>query len=159
MLNIKNTTEKEWLNWSEYGAASFEMAQRIADDGFHPDIILGISRGGLFFCGSLGYALGVKNIYTMNVEYYTGEDERLEVPVVLPPYLELTDLENASMLIVDDIADTGHTLEMVKNFCESKVGNVRTAVLYEKDRSVVKCDYIWKRCDKWVEFPWAVSAK
>ena len=149
--------EKEFLSWGQYGEAARDMAERIAVDGFRPDIILAIARGGLFFGGSLGYALSVKNIYTMNVEYYTGEDERLEVPVVLPPYLELVDLEEAKVLVVDDVADTGHTLKIVRDFCEGKVRDVRTAVLYEKDRSVVKCDYIWKRCNLWIEFPWSVD--
>ena len=40
-----------------------------------------------------GYALTVKNLYTMNVEYYTGVDERLEVPMILPPTPELVDVD------------------------------------------------------------------
>ena len=43
-------------------------------------MILAIARGGLLIGGALGYALSVKNVYTMNVEFYTGVDERLEVP-------------------------------------------------------------------------------
>lgn len=148
---------KEYLTWERYGQACREMAEVIAADDFRPDIILAIARGGLFFAGSLGYALSVKNIYTMNVEYYTGEDERLDVPVVLPPYLELVDLEDSRVLVVDDVADTGHTLKLVRDFCKDNVGHVRTAVLYEKDRSVVKCDYIWQRCNLWIEFPWSVD--
>ena len=55
----------------------------------------------------------------------------------------------------DDVADTGHTLRSVEQFCEGKVGDVRTAVIYEKSHSVVKCDYIWKRTDLWINFPWS----
>jgi hypothetical protein len=32
---------------------------------------------------------------------------------------------------------------------------VRTAVLYEKSRSLVKCDYVWRRTDLWIDFPWS----
>lgn len=149
--------EKEYLTWEEYGVASRQLAMMVADSGYHPDIILGIARGGLTPAGSLGYALSVKNIYIMNVEYYTGEDERMEVPVVLPPYLEFVNLEDQKILIVDDIADTGETLKMVRDFCAGQVGDVRTAVIYEKDRSVVKCDYVWARTNAWVEFPWSVD--
>lgn len=42
--------------------------------------------------------------------------------------------------IADDVADTGHTLRSVQQFCAGKVGEVRTAVIYEKSRSLVKCD-------------------
>ena len=77
--------EREILDWDSYGVAVRELAQIVADDDYQPDIILAIARGGLFVAGSLGYALSVKNLYVMNVEYYTGVEERLEVPVALPP--------------------------------------------------------------------------
>ena len=149
------TEQREILTWEAYGVGARKLAQMVVESDFRPDVILSIARGGLFVAGSLGYALSTKNIFVMNVEYYTDIDERHEVPIVLPPYLELVDLDDARMLIADDVADTGHTLEMVRDFCTAKVGEVRTAVLYEKSRSVVKCDYIWRRTDLWIEFPWS----
>ncbi len=147
--------ERERLSWEMFGVASRDLAQRIHDDGYVPDIILAIARGGLLISGALGYALNVKNLYTMNVEYYTGVDERLEVPMILPPTPELVDLGHARVLIADDVADTGHTLALVKEFCTGKVAEVRSAVLYEKPRSVVRCEYQWKTTDLWIEFPWS----
>ena len=97
----------------------------------------------------------MKNLYTMNVEYYTGVDERLDVPMILPPIPDPGFLANADVLIADDVADTGHTLAAVKEFCTGKVAEVRSAVLYEKPRSVVKCEYQWKATDLWIEFPWS----
>ena len=149
------TAEREHLDWALYGKAARELAQTIADDRYQPDIILAIARGGLFIAGSIGYALSVKNLYVMNVEYYTGVDERLDVPVMLPPHLDLVDLGDSRMLVVDDVADTGHTLEMVLDFCRGEVGEVRSAVLYEKPRSVVRCDYAWRKTDLWINFPWS----
>ncbi|MDK1291449.1 MAG: phosphoribosyltransferase, partial [Actinomycetota bacterium] len=49
--------EREVLTWADYGIGIRELARRIADDGFQPDVILGIARGGLIPTGSLGYAL------------------------------------------------------------------------------------------------------
>ena len=63
--------------------------------------------------------------------------------------------EKEKILIVDDVADTGHTLRSVEVFCEGKVAEVRTGVLYEKGHSLVKCDYVWKRTDRWINFPWS----
>jgi uncharacterized protein len=147
--------EREILTWELFGSASRELAQVVADDGYIPEMILSIARGGLLVGGALGYALGVKNVYTMNVEFYTGVDERLEVPRILPPAPDFVDLEDARILIADDVADTGHTLESVEEFCAGKVGEVRVAVLYEKSRSLVKCDYVWRRTDRWINFPWS----
>ena len=64
--------EREILTWEAFGEGGRELARQIADDGYRPDIILAIARGGLFTAGLLGYALSVKNIYVINVEYYTG---------------------------------------------------------------------------------------
>jgi hypoxanthine phosphoribosyltransferase len=146
--------EREILTWELFGTASREIAQQIADD-YAPDMILSIARGGLLIGGALGYALAVKNVYTMNVEFYTGVDERLDVPRILPPAPDFVDLADARILIADDVADTGQTLRSVQQFCSGKVAEVRTAVLYEKSRSLVKCDYVWRRTDKWINFPWS----
>ena len=147
--------EREILGWDLFGSAARDLAQLVADDGYLPEMILSIARGGLLVGGALGYALGVKNVYTMNVEFYTGVDERLDVPRILPPAPDFVELDEARILIADDVADTGHTLESVEEFCAGKVGEVRTAVLYEKSRSLVKCDYVWRRTDLWIDFPWS----
>ena len=149
---------REILSWELFGDASRELAQVIADDGYEPEMILAIARGGLLVGGALGYALGIKNVYTMNVEFYTGVDERLEVPRILPPAPDFVDLEDARILITDDVADTGHTLQSVQEFCAGKVGEVRVAVLYEKPSSLVSCDYVWRRTDRWINFPWSDKA-
>ena len=105
---------------------------------------------------AIGYALGIKNTFSMNVEFYTGVDERLEMPMLLPPVPDLVDFAEQRVLIADDVADTGATLALVKEFCEGKVGEVRCAVLYEKSRSTVSCEYVWRRTDSWIEFPWSI---
>ena len=126
-------------------------------DDFRPDIILAIARGGLLVAGALSYALGVKNTFTMNVEFSTGVDERLDMPMILPPVPELVDFESTRVLVADDVADTGETLKLVKQFCADKVGEVRCAVLYEKPRSAVRCEYVWRRTDQWITFPWSAD--
>ena len=127
----------------------------IVDGGRRPDVILAIARGGLPVAGAVSYALGMKNCCVVNVEYYTGVDERLEVPVILPPSLDLVELADADLLVVDDVADTGHTLRLVVETVRPQVRSVRTAVLYEKSRSVVQCDHVWRRTDDWIVFPWS----
>jgi uncharacterized protein len=148
---------REVMTWNDLGRGVRELATAVDADGFVPDLVLGIARGGLLVAGALGYALGVKNTFTMNVEFYTGVDERLDMPMILPPVPELVDLEDARVLIADDVADTGLTLMLVKDFCAGKVGEVRCAVLYEKPRSVVSCEYVWRRTDRWIDFPWSVD--
>ena len=55
----------------------------------------------------------------------------------------------------DDVADTGATLRFVYDFVQDYVADVRCAVVFEKPHSTVKCDYVWKRTDRWINFPWS----
>lgn len=146
---------RERLSYDDFGRATRQLAQEICDSGFAPDIVLSIARGGFFLGAGLGYALGVKNAFIMSVEFYTGVDERLEMPVVLPPVPSKVDLSGAVVLIADDVADSGHTLKMVTEFCAETVREVRSAVLYEKPQSVIHPDYTWRRTDRWIDFPWS----
>jgi hypothetical protein len=148
-------SEREVLTWELFGTASRELAEQVAADGFRPDLILSIARGGLFAAGALGYALNVKNLHVMNVEFYTGVNTRLDLPVMLPPVPNVVDLAGARVLVADDVADTGATLKLVRDFCEDHVADVRCAVIYEKSHSEVKCEYVWRRTDQWINFPWS----
>jgi len=149
--------QREILTWETFGVACRELALEIVADRFRPDIVLAIARGGLFVAGALGYALDVKNLHVMNVEFYTGVDERLPMPVVLPPVPAPVDLAGAHVLIADDVADTGATLELVKDFCTEHVAEVRCAVVYEKPHSSVHAEYVWRRTDRWIDFPWSAE--
>jgi uncharacterized protein len=146
------------MGWDDLGVAARSIAEQIYDDGWAPDIVLAIARGGLLVAGALGYALGVKNTFTLNVEFYTGVDERLPMPVLLPPVPDLVDLGEARVLVADDVADTGQTLALVKDLVAGKVAEVRTAVLYEKPWSQVNAEYVWRRTERWITFPWSAQA-
>ena len=147
--------KRETLTWETFGGAAQELARVIADDAFRPDLILAIARGGLFVAGALGYALSVKNVYLMNVEFYNGVGSTLDMPVMLPPVPSAVDFSEKKVLIADDVADTGKTLELVRGFVAGHVAEVRSAVVYEKPASLVKCDYVWKRTNRWINFPWS----
>ena len=151
-----DATEREELTWEVFGEASRALAEQVAASEFRPDVVVAVARGGLLLAGALAYALGVKNCGAINVEFYTGVDERLDVPIVLPPSLDLVDVEGLRVLVVDDVADTGHTLELVREVLAAHVGEARTTVLYEKPTSVISPDYCWKATDAWINFCWSV---
>ncbi|MFE0739160.1 phosphoribosyltransferase [Streptomyces sp. NPDC058855] len=127
---------RENLTYEAFGTAVRELAQTIADDGYEPDIVLSIARGGVFVAGGLAYAL--------------------DMPVMLAPVPNAIDFSSKKVLITDDVADTGKTLKLVRDFCVDTVAEVRSAVIYEKSQSLVKCEYVWKRTDDWINFPWSV---
>ena len=132
----------EVLTWPMFGVAIRELAAAIARSGFRPDLVLTIARGGLTVGGTLAYALGTKNCATINVEYYTGIDERLELPVVLPPVPDPVGLDNLNVLIADDVADTGRMtalFEELSNEGRTLRGIVHAAGV-SNPQTVVKTD-------------------
>jgi hypoxanthine phosphoribosyltransferase len=153
--HVPVSEDHEVLSYEAFGIACRELAQVVVDDGYRPDLVLAIARGGLALAMGLGYALGVKNISVVNVEFYTGVDQRLDVPIMLPPTPQAVELSGLRVLIADDVADTGRTLELVQAFCAEHVAQSRTVVIYEKPQSVIKPDYTWRRTRAWIDFPWS----
>jgi len=62
-------SEREHLSYTEFGSAVIDLAHQIKNSQFQPEIVLSIARGGFFLGAALGYALGVKNSFTMSVEF------------------------------------------------------------------------------------------
>ncbi|MFT4264058.1 MAG: phosphoribosyltransferase [Nocardioides sp.] len=152
---MSESSEREVLTYELFGTAVREIGQQVVDSGYEPDIVLAIARGGLGLGMGLGYALDVKNLSAVNVEFYTGVGETLEVPIMLPPTPQAVDLTGMKVLVTDDVADTGKTLEVVYEFLQGHVAEVRTAVIYEKPWTVIHPDYVWRRVDRWIDFPWS----
>ncbi|GIG28041.1 phosphoribosyltransferase [Cellulomonas marina] len=147
--------DREVMTYEVFGEAARAVAQAVVDSGYDPDIVVAVARGGLPAGGAVAYALGTKAVGTLNVEFYTGVDQRLPDPVLLPPLLDTAALKGHRALVVDDVADTGETLALVRELMAQHCDEVRTAVLYAKSRSVIDPDYVWKRTDLWITFPWS----
>jgi hypoxanthine phosphoribosyltransferase len=50
-------------------------------------------------------------------------------------------------------------LALARDYCAQHGPDVRTAVLYEKPQSVVRCDFVWRRTDRWINFPWSTPSE
>lgn len=148
---------KEVLTWDGFGNANRELAQQIVDDGYAPEIIVAVARGGLVPAGALSYSMGVKLSDAINVEFYTDVNETLPDPVLLEPLLDTNSIKGRRVLVVDDVADSGRTLQLVLKLLESHGAEVRSAVIYAKSRSVVSPTYVWKHTDEWIVFPWSAE--
>lgn len=149
--------EREILTYELFGTAARELAETIAADSFRPDAVIGIARGGLFLAGALGYALDIKMLGSLNVEFYTGVGTTLETPIVLPPTLDQDSLAGKSILLTDDVADSGRTLKLVVELLRSRGSEVRTVCLYSKPTTVEEPSYVWRTTARWINFPWSVD--
>ena len=146
---------KEVLTWQGFGDANRELAQTIVDSGFEPDIVIAVARGGMIPGGALTYAMGCKLTDAINVEFYTDVHETLPDPVLLAPMLDVEAVTGKKLLVVDDVADSGRTLDLVIKLLEGFGAEVRSVVLYAKPTTIVEPTYVWRHTDKWIVFPWS----
>ncbi len=159
------SAEREELTWELFGQAGRELSAQVVASGWLPDLIIAVARGGLIPAGAIGYAIGVKAMGTINVEFYTGVGQTLDEPVILPPLMDASHLPGKKVLVVDDVVDSGQTLRLVMDLLRREgleVGgrtvavDARSAVLYRKPGSVFVPDYCWRVTDRWINFPWSV---
>ena len=146
---------REILGWDEFGEAARTLASDVLAAGFRPDVVIAIARGGLLLAGAISYALGTKACGSINVEFYSGIDERLPEPVLHPPMLDAPALDGKRVLLVDDVSDSGRTLAKVLRLLTDEGAEVRTATLYTKSHTVLVPDFDYRRTDDWIIFPWS----
>lgn len=151
------TGERETLTWDQFGQASRDLARRILADGFVPEVVVAIARGGLLPAGAIAYGLGVKNCGALNVEFYTGIGTVLDAPEVLPPALDVDFLRGKRVLLVDDVADSGRTLALCVKMLTDRGADMRSVVIYTKPTTIIRPDYSWKDTDLWIDFPWSAQ--
>lgn len=146
---------REILTWDDFGEAARTVAAEVLASGFRPDVVIAIARGGLLFAGAIAYALGTKACGSINVEFYSGVDERLPEPVLHPPMLDAPALNGKRVLLVDDVSDSGRTLAKVVGILGEAGADVRSATLYTKSHTVLVPDFDYRRTDDWIVFPWS----
>ncbi|MFT4210922.1 MAG: phosphoribosyltransferase [Microbacterium sp.] len=147
--------EREHLTWDGFGEATREIARTVIASGFEPEVVVAIARGGLLPAGAIAYGLGIKNCGALNVEFYTGIGTVLDAPAVLPPELDMTYLDGRRVLLVDDVADSGRTLDLAVRLLTDQGAEVRSAVVYTKPTTIIQPDYSWKDTALWIDFPWS----
>ncbi|HMR48191.1 MAG TPA: phosphoribosyltransferase [Arachnia sp.] len=148
---------KEVLTWGQMGDATADLARQVVDSGFRPGVVVAIARGGLVAAGALTYALGVKLVDAINVEFYTDVAATLPDPILLSPMLDTHAITDQSILVVDDVADSGRTLQLVIKLLRGFGAEVRSAALYAKPTTVMRPDFVWKDTDRWIVFPWSAE--
>ncbi len=108
-----------FLNWEEFDKVIYETSRKLYQENF--DGVYGIARGGLVMAVKLSHALGI--------------------PLLLYP--------TKQTLVVDDISDTGKTLQ--------NIPNKMIVCWYTTPWTITKPDLSFgskKDKDEWVIFPW-----
>ena len=157
--------EKHFIRSENLIQDSFKLAWRVYEDGYRPNYIIGVWRGGT----PIGIAvqeffsvLGVPSDHiAIRTSHYQGIDERgSDVEVYGLNYIIKQVESEDSLLIVDDVHDTGISIEKIvtdlKTACKKNTPEIRVATPYfkpSKNRTNRKPDYYLHETDKWLVFP------
>ena len=157
--------EKHFIRSENLIQDSFKLAWRVYEDGYRPNYIIGVWRGGT----PIGIAvqeffsvLGVPSDHiAIRTSHYQGIDERgSDVEVYGLNYIIKQVESEDSLLIVDDVHDTGISIEKIvtdlKAACKKNTPEIRVATPYfkpSKNRTNRKPDYYLHETDKWLVFP------
>ncbi|MFT8636509.1 MAG: phosphoribosyltransferase [Pseudoclavibacter sp.] len=149
----------EHLTWETFGSATRELARHIYGSGYRPDVVVAIARGGLLPAGAIAYALGVKTCGSLNVVFYADIEhatpEQLPEPEVLPPLLDTDSLQGKKVLLVDDVVDSGRTMQLAVDLLRGRGAEVRSVTIYTKPTTIIRPDFAWRDTGKWIDFPWS----
>ncbi|MEM2273125.1 MAG: phosphoribosyltransferase [Candidatus Bathyarchaeia archaeon] len=145
--------EFEVPSWDEIYEMLLTLADTIKRDSFNPDVIVGVSRGGWPPARVMSDLLGNVELASIRVEFYRNVSETGSEPVITQP-LSLP-VKGKSVLIMDDVADTGKSLKVVRDHvARGGAGSIKIATIYYKPWSIIVPDYYVRVTRRWIVFPW-----
>tara|TARA_B100000609_G_scaffold73369_1_gene58537 strand:+ start:78 stop:644 length:567 start_codon:yes stop_codon:yes gene_type:complete len=157
--------EKHYIRSEDLIQDSFRLAWQVYEDGYRPNYIIGVWRGG----APIGIAvqeffsvLGVPSDHiAIRTSHYRGIDDRnSEVQVYGLNYVIKQVESDDSLLIVDDVHDTGVSIEKIVSdlqaACKKNTPEIRVATPYfkpSKNKTTRTPDYHLHETDRWLVFP------
>jgi len=135
-----------YVSWDDYHTLIETLALRVHESGWALNQIVCLAKGGLrvgdILCRLFDVPLAI-----LSTASYGGENNRTRGAITFSRDLSMTTPNLGShVLIVDDLVDSGASLERSIRWLNHKYGfyidEIRTAVLWQKACSSVKPDYI-----------------
>jgi xanthine phosphoribosyltransferase len=144
------------VSWDQIHRDARALAWRL--DGHGPDngswrAVVAITRGGLVPAMIVSRELDIRVVDTISVKSYSHQD-RGQAHVTKSPQADLMG-DGEGILIVDDLVDTGKTLELVK----SLYPKAHFATVYAKPsgKPMVQTYITEVSQDTWIFFPWDMA--
>ena len=139
--------------WNQIYAMLLSQAQKIQKQNYKPDIIIGIARGGVIPARILIDLLETPQLTAIQIEFYTDINQTQQEPTLNQPLT--TKITGKKTLLVDDIADTGKSLELAKiHLKQQGPKEIKTVTLFQKPQSIITPNFYEKQTTNWVVFPW-----
>jgi hypoxanthine phosphoribosyltransferase len=157
--------DKLFIQSEELLKDSFNLAWQVYESGYRPNYIIGVWRGG----APIGIAvqefldvLGVPSDHiAIRTSHYKGIDERdSQVQVYGLNYIIKQVESEDSLLIVDDVHDTGISIQKIildlQTACKKNTPEIKVATPYfkpMKNKTDRKPDFYLHETEKWLVFP------
>ncbi len=139
--------------WEQIYTLLLNLSDQIKRAKFRPDVIVGVSRGGWPPARILSDLLENPELANVKAEFYLGVAKTKGEPVITQPVS--VSVHGKKILIVDDVADTGKSLRLVRSHLkEQSAADVKIATIYYKPLSVVTPDWFERETSHWIIFPW-----
>ena len=157
---------KHFVKQEDLRLDSFKLASKVVLDGFKPDFIVGLFRGGCPISMYIDEFLKYMNIdadhIAIRTSRFTGIDQVAEtIEVHNLGYLVERLNKDSKVLIVDDVYDSGLSIEAVLNALKEKLcckmpQDIRTATIFYKptrNKTGKVPEYYVHESDEWIVFP------
>lgn len=149
----------ELVSWPKVEAWVESVIATLRKDGFSPEIVIGMARGGMVPARLICDHLVVKNLFTVKTEHW-GLTATPDGKAKLAQALSI-DITGRRVLIVDDITDTGQSLTLARDHVAGlKPKALKTATMLHIEHSIIRPDYFARAVAKdqwtWFIFPWNV---
>ena len=143
-------------NWEYIYGRCRAVATQVKRTEFEPEVVVALARGGWFAGRCLCDFLGLDDLTSLKMEHYVGTAAKSGEPEIRYPMPEGS-VEGKDVLIIDDIADTGGSIERAYEYVTDRnPGEVRTATVQLLGTSEFEPDYVGERLEEWtwVVYPW-----
>lgn len=153
-------TPKEYYSWDLIDVACRDIYKDIRSDNWQPDLVIGLTRGGLIPATILSHRFDVP-METIKISL---RDHISKGGTFYKDY----GVPQANILIVDDINDTGATILRLKEIWEHSLisdwnnlwhKKIRFATIVDNAASKTRVDYRYTTINKaekdvWIVYPW-----
>ncbi|WP_144902368.1 phosphoribosyltransferase [Halobellus captivus] len=143
-------------NWEYIYGLCRDVSDQVKAADFEPDVVVALARGGWFAGRCICDFLGLDDLTSLKMEHYVGTAQKAGEPEVRYPMPEGS-VEGKDVLIIDDIADTGGSIERAYEYVtDREAGEVQTATLQLLQTSEFEPDFVGERLEEWtwIVYPW-----
>ncbi len=146
------------VSWDDYHASIERLARLVHESGWQFNQIICIARGGLRVGDMISRIFDLP-LAILSTSSYTGEAGTVRGEITVAEQITMTSEHLGDrVLVVDDLVDSGITLEVVRDTIAQRYPHVqalRTAVIWHKACSKVKPDYaaLYLPDDPWIHQP------